>query len=101
MKIKKSFRFCQALFVGAAMALFSAAWGQQNSVDQAAVAVNLAVVATPSSSYVSDDTTLGALNDGNDSMNSRYRRRGGSCGNWNRRGPGSRQVSSIVWIKDR
>jgi len=86
MKIKQSFRICQALFVGVAMAFFSTARGQQNPVDQAAVGVNLAAVAQPSSSYVSGDTTLAALNDGYDPRNSRDSRRYGSYGNWNRRG---------------
>ncbi|MBN1506807.1 MAG: glycoside hydrolase family 127 protein [Sedimentisphaerales bacterium] len=43
---------------------------------------NLAVVAQPSSSYVSGDTTLAALNDGYDPRGSRDNRRGGSYGNW-------------------
>jgi len=47
--------------------------------------VNLAVVAQPSSSYVSGDTTLTALNDGYDLTSSRDARRG-SYGNWPRRG---------------
>ncbi len=44
-------------------------------------AVNLAVVATPSSSYVSGDTALTSLNDGVTPRNSRDNRRG-SYGNW-------------------
>ena len=47
--------------------------------------VNLAVVATPSSSYVSGDTSVAALNDGNTPRNSRDNRRG-SYGNWPRTG---------------
>ncbi len=47
--------------------------------------VNLAVVATPSSSYVSGDTTLAALNDEHEPQSSRDRSRG-SYGNWNRTG---------------
>ena len=43
--------------------------------------VNLAVVATPASSYVSGDTTLMAINDGIAPRNSRDNRRG-SYGNW-------------------
>jgi DUF1680 family protein len=46
---------------------------------------NLAVVAKPSCSYVSGDTTLGALNDEYDPRSSRDNRRG-SYGNWPRRG---------------
>ena len=47
--------------------------------------INLAVVAVPSSSYVSGDTTLAALNDGVNPRNSADNRRG-SYGNWNRTG---------------
>jgi len=47
--------------------------------------VNLAVVATPSSSYVSGDTSLNALNDDNNPRDSR-RRGPGSYGNWPRQG---------------
>jgi len=47
--------------------------------------VNLAVVAEPSCSYVSGDTSVTALNDENEPRNSRDRRLG-SYGNWPRRG---------------
>ena len=47
--------------------------------------VNLAAVATPSSSYTSGDTSLRALNDGSSPRNSRDNRQG-SYGNWPRRG---------------
>jgi uncharacterized protein len=47
--------------------------------------VNLAVVATPSSSSVSGDTTVTALNDGFDPRSSRDARRG-TYGNWPRTG---------------
>jgi len=47
--------------------------------------VNLAMVATPSSSYVSGDTRNAALNDGYDPRSSRDARRG-SYGNWPTRG---------------
>ena len=47
--------------------------------------VNLAVVATPSSSFVSGDTSVAALNDGYAPRNSRDNRRG-SYGNWPRTG---------------
>jgi len=46
---------------------------------------NLALVASPSSSYVSGDTSLEALNDGYDPRSSRDSRRG-SYGNWPRTG---------------
>lgn len=52
--------------------------------------VNLAVVATPSCSYVSGDTSLGALNDNNHPRNSRQRGTG-SYGNWPRTG--------IQWVQ--
>ncbi len=47
--------------------------------------VNLAVVAVPSASNVSGDTTLGALNDGSNPRSSRSSR-GGTYGNWPSRG---------------
>jgi DUF1680 family protein len=72
--------------------------------------VNLAVVAEPSSSYVSGDTTLKALNDEYDPRSSRDRRRG-SYGNWNRTGtqwvqydwsrPISTRKIDVYWWDDR
>ena len=56
-------------------------------------AVNLAVVAEASSSYISGDTSLAALNDEFDPTRSRDRRRG-SYGNWPRRG---RQWVQYAW----
>ncbi len=47
--------------------------------------INLAVVAEPSSTYVSGDTSLTALNDEQEPRSSRDRRLG-SYGNWNRTG---------------
>ncbi|HOM60838.1 MAG TPA: glycoside hydrolase family 127 protein [Anaerohalosphaeraceae bacterium] len=47
--------------------------------------INLAIAAVPSSSYVSGDTSLDALNDGVQPLNSRDRRQG-AYGNWNRTG---------------
>jgi DUF1680 family protein len=58
---------------------------QQEGTRSASSAVNLAAVAKPSSSYVSGDTSLAALNDGYEPRRSRDRRRG-SYGNWNRTG---------------
>ncbi len=49
------------------------------------VEVNLAIVAKPSASYFSGDTSPDALNDGSNPRNSRDARRG-SYGNWPRRG---------------
>ncbi len=48
-------------------------------------AANLAIVATPTGSYVSGDTNYAALNDGKTPKNSRERG-DGSYGNWPRRG---------------
>ena len=54
--------------------------------DQTAGAdVNLAFAATPSASYVSDDTSVAALNDGQTPRNSRERGNG-AYGNWPRTG---------------
>lgn len=52
---------------------------------QSADAVNMAVVATPSSSFVSGDTRNEALNDGSNPRSSRGDRRG-TYGNWPSRG---------------
>lgn len=72
--------------------------------------VNLAVVATPSSSYVSGDTSLRALNDDNNPRNSRQRGPG-SYGNWPRTGtqwvqydwtqPISTGSIAVYWWDDR
>src|SRR5688572_7799238 len=47
---------------------------------------NLALVAKPSASFASGDTTVNALNDGFEPRNSRSRGRGNSYGNWPRQG---------------
>ncbi|HOW65784.1 MAG TPA: glycoside hydrolase family 127 protein [Candidatus Paceibacterota bacterium] len=72
--------------------------------------VNLAVVAQPTSSYVSGDTSLAALNDGSTPRSSRDARRG-SYGNWPQRGtqwvqydwsqPISTRLVEIYWWDDR
>ena len=72
--------------------------------------VNLAVVATPSSSYVSGDTSLNALNNGANPRNSRDTRAGGSYGNWPRTGtqwvqyewsqPISTRKADVYWWAD-
>jgi len=72
--------------------------------------VNLAMVATPSSSFVSGDTTLAALNDGYAPRNSRDNRRG-FYGNWPRTGaqwveydwsrPVSTRQIEVYWWNDR
>ncbi len=73
-------------------------------------AVNLAVVATPSCSYVSGDTSLRALNDDNNPRNSRQRGPG-SYGNWPSTGtqwvqydwshPISTKQTEVYWWDDR
>ncbi|HET7625873.1 MAG TPA: Tat pathway signal protein, partial [Verrucomicrobiae bacterium] len=78
MKIRNSwFRFALVgLLAVSVLPLFA----QQNSAE-----VNLAVVATPTSSFASGDTDLSALNDGFTPRSSRDSRRG-SYGNWPRTG---------------
>jgi len=89
-------RFTPALFAGAAVALVCTVFARQSPADEpvspqaggaavVASGVNLAVVAEPSSSYVSGDTSLAALNDGFAPESSHVRGRG-SYGNWPRRG---------------
>lgn len=73
-------------------------------------AVNMAVVAKPSTSYVSGDTSVSALNDGREPTRSRDRRRG-SYGNWPRTGtqwvqydwprPISSNKIQVYWWDDR
>jgi hypothetical protein len=65
------------------MAFICTAVAQEKPATESA-GVNLAAVAQPSSSYVSGDTRLTALNDGFDPRSSRDARRG-SYGNWPRR----------------
>ncbi len=89
----------------------SLGWGQdENSVTDPATGINLATVAVPSSSYVSGDTSVGALHDGVNPRSSRDARRG-SYGNWPRRGtqwveyqwsqPISTQEVDVYWWDDR
>ncbi|MCH7556550.1 MAG: glycoside hydrolase family 127 protein [Planctomycetes bacterium] len=84
MKRPLSNRFMPAL-LASVVVLSCIAFAQQNPVVQFTSGVNLAVVAQPSTSYISGDTTLTALNDEYDPRSSRDRRRG-SYGNWPRRG---------------
>ncbi len=85
MKKKLLFNLMNVLLMGVVLILFRTASAQESSEDESDSDLNIAVVAQPSSSYVSGDTTLGALNDGYDPRNSRDNRRG-SYGNWNRTG---------------
>ncbi len=67
--------------LGIACGWSGAAPAQESTASNAAPGVNLAVVATPSSSRASGDTTVAALNDGFTPRSSRDSRRG-SYGNW-------------------
>jgi len=110
MKTTLSFRFMPAIFTSVAVVLFCTAFAQDNPVVESDSGVNLAVVAEPSSSYVSGDTTLAALHDGYDPRNSQDNRRG-SYGNWNRTGtqwvrydwsrPISTRKIDVYWWADR
>jgi DUF1680 family protein len=83
----------------------------QNPAGSPAAAVNIAVVATPSSSFVSGDTTVTALNNGATPRNSRDAR-SGSYGNWPQTGTewveydwsqpiSTKQVEVYWWIDGR
>lgn len=77
--------FMPALLASVIVTISCTTFAQEKSVASPDSGVNLAVVAKPSSSYVSGDTKLTALNDEYDPGNSRDRRRG-SYGNWPRKG---------------
>ncbi|UCG58822.1 MAG: glycoside hydrolase family 127 protein [Phycisphaerales bacterium] len=85
MKAKPSSRFGHAFIASVVLALSCGAAAQENPGVQPTSGLNLAAVAQASSSYVSGDTSLAALNDEYDPRSSRDRRRG-SYGNWNRTG---------------
>lgn len=72
------------LLAGAAVLSLPAVWAQPTSI-QATTSANLALVATPSASYVSGDQTVNALNDGFDPANSNDQLHG-AYGNRNRTG---------------
>ena len=86
------------------------ALAQEGALTAAATGANLAVVATPSSSYTSGDTSVGALNDDLTPRNSRDARHG-SYGNWPRTGtqwvqydwgqPISTKQIDVYWWDDR
>jgi DUF1680 family protein len=94
--------------LGFALALSRIASARETNTP--ASGVNLALVATPSSSYVSGDTRNTALNDGITPRNSRDNRRG-SYGNWPRQGtqwvqyewtqPISTKEIEVYWWDDR
>ncbi len=76
------------VFVALGLAIAGVASAQETNAATSDVHLglaNLALVATPSSSYVSGDTRNTALNDGNTPRSSRDSRRG-SYGNWPRQG---------------
>src|SRR5262245_31823603 len=86
----KSFPVNRALFLASLslIAGLASARAQETAAATSASStpgVNLAVVATPSSSFVSGDRALTALNDGFNPRNSRDASRG-SYGNWPRTG---------------
>ena len=64
MKANQSSKFLQVIIVSITVMFLSVVQAQRDTVDQVGTGVNLAVVAVPSSSYVSGDTTLAALKDG-------------------------------------
>jgi len=96
-------------FILAGMVLCASYLSAQPSAPTAS-SVNLAVVATPSSSYVSGDTRETALNDGGSPRSSRGDRRG-TYGNWPRQGtqwvqydwsqPISTKQIEVYWWDDR
>jgi hypothetical protein len=68
-----------------AVTLLAPRWARLAAADVPAERANLALVATASSSDVSGDTSLAALNDGFTPRNSRDTSHG-TYGNWNRTG---------------
>ena len=108
MKTTHLIRLMPALLAGVAIVFSCNILAQGSS--ESDLGVNLAVVAEPSSSYVSGDTSLTALNDEYDPPNSRDRRRG-SYGNWPRRAtqwvqydwgrPISTKKIDVYWWDDR
>ena len=104
MKLVRSHCFVSAVFAGLIVSCFCTASAQSAS------GVNIAVVAEASSSHVSGDTSVGALNDGSAPNTSHVRGRG-SYGNWPTRGTQwvqyewSRRISTskvdVYWWDDR
>jgi DUF1680 family protein len=108
MKTRVLIHFMPILLLGTIVVFNCSASAQDNTKSDSAV--NLAVVAEPSSSYVSGDTSATALNDENEPRSSRDRRLG-SYGNWPRRGtqwaqydwsrPISTKKIDVYWWDDR
>jgi len=103
-----STRLMPVLMVSAAVIFSCNAFAQNNAEHDSEI--NIAVVAEPSCSYVSGDTSTTALNDEYEPRNSRDRRRG-SYGNWPRRDtqwvqydwslPISTKKIDVYWWDDR
>ena len=103
MKTLSSSFFKSVFLAGMMVTYCGITFGSQDS------AANLAVVAEPSSSYISGDTSLTALNDESAPASSRDRRHG-SYGNWPRRGtqwiqyewsqPVSTRMIDVYWWDD-
>jgi len=108
MRTSSLIRLIPALIIGAAVVIGCKALAQDNTESDSQV--NLAVVAEPSCSYFSGDTSPTALNDEYEPRSSRDRRRG-SYGNWPRRGtqwvqydwslPISTKKIDVYWWDDR
>ncbi len=82
----KTLHSCRSqILLWSAVAVALCGWALAQDRPSSTTAVNLAVVATPTSSYVSGDTRNTALNDGFDPRNSQDDRQG-SYGNWPTRG---------------
>ena len=110
MKTMRLFNFVVMLLIVTNTMFFNTAFAQQDNIEQPALDICLSVIAEASSSYVSGDTSLTALNDGYQPRSSRDRRRG-SYGNWPRRGtqwvqynwskPISTNKIDVYWWDDR
>jgi DUF1680 family protein len=108
MKAIHLIRLMPTLLAGTALLLSSNVLARDSA--ESDTGVNLAVVAEPSCSYVSGDTSPTALNDEHEPRSSRDRRRG-SYGNWPRRGtqwvqydwplPISTNKIDVYWWDDR
>ncbi|MBN1815859.1 MAG: glycoside hydrolase family 127 protein [Sedimentisphaerales bacterium] len=110
MKDAKPFNFIVSLFILSAISLLYASVALSNSSVQTESSVNLALITEPSSSRVSGDTSLSALND-DSAPNTSHVRGKGSYGNWPARGtqwvqydwskPISTQKIDVYWWDDR
>ncbi len=102
--------FAIVFIISAIFSLLNKGFAQQATPTAADGGVNIAVVATPSTSFVSGNESLGAINDGYDPRNSRDRSHG-AYGNWPRNGtqwvqyewsqPISTGKVDVYWFDDR